>query len=157
MILYVKALHIIFVISWFAGLFYLPRIFVNIALVEEQYFKSNPNTINLEVININERSRLILMAKKLFRFTTPIMFLAVSFGLWLWFGFGIGFNDGNFWMPIKIILVCFLISYHFYCGKILKTLAKKTTNWSHVKFRWFNELPVLLLFASVFLVVIKPF
>ncbi len=157
MILYIKALHIVFVVSWFAGLFYLPRIFVNIALVEKEHLEKNPDSVNSEVIDLKERSRLILMAKKLFRFTTPLMFLAIALGLWLWMGFKIGLNDGSFWMHIKLLLVIVLFLYHFYCGRILKKLTTKVSNWSHIKYRWFNEVPVLLLFASVFLVVVKPF
>ena len=157
MILYIKAFHIIFIVSWFAGLFYLPRIFVNIALVEKEYAEKNPNPSNSEIINLQERLRLILMAKKLFRFTTPIMGLAVSFGLLLWLWYGIGLNDGSIWMYVKALLVVFLILYHLYCGRIVSTLCKKPSHWSHIKYRWFNELPVLFLFLSVLLVVIKPF
>jgi len=135
----------------------LPRIFVNIALVEKEYSERNPTSIDLEIMSLRERSRLILMAKKLFRFTTPIMILAIIFGLWLWLGYGIGLNDESFWMYAKTLLVVFLISYHFYCGNILRKLTVNPSNWSHIKFRWFNELPVLLLFISVFLVVTKPF
>ena len=157
MILYIKAFHIIFVVSWFAGLFYLPRIFVNIALVEKEYTEKNPNPSNSEIINLQERSRLILMAKKLFRFTTPIMGLAVSFGLLLWLWYGIGLNDGSTWMYVKALLVFFLVSYHLYCGKIVNALSRGPSHWSHIQYRWFNELPVLFLFISVLLVVIKPF
>tara|TARA_A100001011_G_scaffold387576_1_gene465609 strand:- start:1107 stop:1574 length:468 start_codon:yes stop_codon:yes gene_type:complete len=153
-ILYIKALHIIFVISWFAGLFYLPRIFVNIALVDSDFLKKNTVSVDPDVLNSSERKRLLLMAKKLFRFTTPLMLLSIFFGLWLWVGYGIGAQ--SLWMQIKIIIVCFLVFYHFYCGKILKNLLKQISSWSHVKFRWFNEIPVLLLFASVLLVVVKP-
>ena len=157
MILYIKLLHIIFIVSWFAGLFYLPRIFVNIALVEKEYLERSTTSLKEEIMQSRERSRLILMASKLFRFTTPIMILAITFGLWLWLGYGIGLNDGSFWMTAKILVVILLISYHFYCGKILRFLTNKPSNWSHIKFRWFNELPVLFLFLSVALVVIKPF
>ena len=118
MILYVKAFHIIFVVSWFAGLFYLPRIFVNIALVEKEHSKKNPNSSKSEIINLQERLRLILMAKKLFRFTTPIMCLAIALGLLLWLWFGIGLNDGSIWMYIKSLLAVFLILYHFCSLKI---------------------------------------
>ena len=157
MILYVKAFHIIFVVSWFAGLFYLPRIFVNIALVEKEHSEKNPNFSRSEMINLSERLRLILMAKKLFRFTTPIMGLAVGLGLILWLWYGIGLNDGSIWVYVKALLVVFLILYHLYCGKIVNALSNGPSHWSHIKFRWFNELPVLLLFLSVLLVVIKPF
>lgn len=157
MILYIKAFHIIFVVSWFAGLFYLPRIFVNIALVEKEHSERNPTASNSEIINLRERIRLILMAKKLFKFITPIMSFAIGLGLLLWLWYGIGLNDGSIWMSLKAFLVVLLISYHLYCGKIVNALSKNISLWSHIKFRWFNELPVLLLFLSVLLVVIKPF
>lgn len=135
---WLKALHIIFVTSWFAGLFYLPRIYVNLAMVE------GPGA---------ERERLLLMAHKLYRFMTPLGVLAVGFGLWLWLGFGIGGG----WMHAKLALVIGLIGYHLYCGKLLRDFRAGRVTRSHVWFRWFNEAPVLVLFAVVFLVVLKPF
>lgn len=157
MILYIKSLHIIFVVSWFAGLFYLPRIFVNIALVDEEIPKSDEKKTAISCLESKERLRLILMAKKLFRFTTPLMVLSILLGLWLWLGFGIGYDDQSKWMQFKLFIVILLIFYHFYCGMILKNLSTKISTWSHIKFRIFNEIPVLLLFLSVFLVVLKPF
>jgi len=156
-ILYIKSLHIIFVVSWFAGLFYLPRIFVNIALVDEEIPKSDEKKTAISCLESKERLRLILMAKKLFRFTTPLMVLSILLGLWLWLGFGIGYDDQSKWMQFKLFIVILLIFYHFYCGMILKNLSTKISTWSHIKFRIFNEIPVLLLFLSVFLVVLKPF
>jgi len=135
----VKALHISLVVSWFAGLFYLPRIFVNLAMVPDG--------------STAERERLLLMAGKLYRFMTPLGILAVGFGLWLWFGFG--FSGG--WLHAKTALVMVLVAYHLYCGHLLRAFASGTCTRSHVWFRWFNELPVLVLFAVVFLVVLKPF
>ena len=157
MILYIKSLHIIFVVSWFAGLFYLPRIFVNIALVDEEIPKSDEKKTAISCLESKERLRLILMAKKLFRFTTPLMVLSILLGLWLWLGFCIGYDDQSKWMQFKLFIVILLIFYHFYCGMILKNLSTKISTWSHIKFRIFNEIPVLLLFLSVFLVVLKPF
>jgi putative membrane protein len=136
--LWVKSFHIIFVTSWFAGLFYLPRIFVNLAMVE------GPGA---------ERDRLLLMAGKLFRFMTPLGVLALVFGLWLWLGYGLGGG----WMHAKLALVVVLIAYHLYCGKLLRDFRAGMVLRSHVWFRWFNELPVLVLFAVVILVVLKPF
>ncbi len=136
--LFVKALHIVFVTSWFAGLFYLPRIFVNLALVPA------PGA---------ERERLLLMARKLYRFMTPLAVLALGFGLWLWLGYGI---SGG-WMHAKLALVVVLVAYHLVCGRLLGSFAAGSNARSHVWFRWFNELPVLLLFAVVLLVVVKPF
>jgi putative membrane protein len=134
--LWIKAFHIIFVTSWFAGLFYLPRIFVNLAMVTGE----------------EERARLLLMSRKLYRFVTPIGALALAFGTWLWLGYGI---EGD-WLTIKLGLVLFLVGYHFYCGKLLKEFEKKSNTRSHVWFRFFNEIPVLMLVAIVILVTVKP-
>tara|TARA_B100000945_G_C19859104_1_gene357565 strand:- start:47 stop:454 length:408 start_codon:yes stop_codon:yes gene_type:complete len=135
----------------------LPRIFVNIALVDEEIPKSDEKKTAISCLESKERLRLILMAKKLFRFTTPLMVLSILLGLWLWLGFGIGYDDQSKWMQFKLFIVILLIFYHFYCGMILKNLSTKISTWSHIKFRIFNEIPVLLLFLSVFLVVLKPF
>ena len=134
--LWVKAFHIIFVVSWFAGLFYLPRIFVNHAMATEP----------------SEIARLKLMEYKLYRFVTPIAGLAVGFGLWLWLGYGIGGN----WMIVKFLLVLLLLVYHFYCGKLVKQFAADQNIRSHIFYRWFNEIPVLVLVAIVILVTVKP-
>lgn len=135
--LWVKAFHIIFVTSWFAGLFYLPRIYVNLAMEQDP----------------QAHARLILMAHKLYRFMQPLMLLALAFGLWLWLGYG--FKGG--WLHAKLTLVVLLIGYHHYCGRLLKQFKAQQNRHSHVWFRWFNEVPVLILFAIVILVVIKPF
>lgn len=135
--LWIKALHIIFVTSWFAGLFYLPRIFVNLAMEPEPA----------------AYARLILMAQKLYRFMLPLMILALAFGLWLWLGYGIGGG----WLHAKLTLVLILIAYHLYCGHILTQFKSQLNKRSHLWFRWFNELPVLILFAVAILVVVKPF
>ncbi len=135
--LWIKALHIIFVTSWFAGLFYLPRIFVNLAMEQESV----------------AYDRLMLMAHKLYRFMQPLMVLTLVFGLWLWLGYGIGGG----WMHAKLSLVLGLIIYHFWCGRLLKQFAAKTNKRSHIWYRWFNEVPVLVLFAVAVLVVVKPF
>ncbi len=135
--LIVKALHIIFVTSWFAGLFYLPRLFVNHAMV------TDPATLE----------RIALMEHKLYRFMTPLGILAVLLGMWLWFGYG--FTGG--WLHAKTALVTLLIVYHLYCGRLLRAFAEGRNTRSHVWYRFFNEIPVLVLFAVVFLVVLKPF
>ena len=134
-----KALHIIFVASWFAGLFYLPRIFVNLAMVPEG--------------STAERERLLLMARKLYRFMAPLAVLALACGTWLWLGYGFGGG----WLHAKLTLVLFLIGYHLYCGRLYRQFLAGDNRRSHVWFRWFNELPVLILFVVVFLVVLKPF
>lgn len=141
MFLWIKALHIIFVVSWFAGLFYLPRIYVNLAMVGDA-----PEARA-------ERERLLLMAGKLYRFVTPIGLLAIVFGLWLWFGYG--FSGG--WLHLKTALVALLVGYHLYCGRLLAAFAAGENTKSHVWFRFFNEIPVLVLIVIVLLVVLKPF
>lgn len=136
----VKALHIVFMTSWFAGLFYLPRIFVNLAMVPEG--------------SEAERERLLLMAGKLFRFIGPLMWLTLICGLALWLYYGIG--QGTLWMHIKVAIVVGLVGYHHVCGAILKRFRAGTNTRSHVWYRVFNEIPVLALFALVFLVILKP-
>jgi putative membrane protein len=135
--LWVKAFHIIFVVSWFAGLFYLPRIFVNHAMATEPA----------------EIARLKMMERKLYRFVTPIAWLAIGFGLWLWLGYGIGGG----WMNVKFFLVLFLVGYHYYCGTLVKKFSADLNTHGHVFYRWFNEIPVLILMAVVILVTVKPF
>ncbi|THF61293.1 CopD family protein [Pseudothauera rhizosphaerae] len=137
--LVIKALHIVFVVSWFAGLFYLPRIFVNHAMVED--------AATIE--------RLKLMEHKLYRFMTPLGILAVGLGLWLWFGYPEVYGGG--WLHAKTTLVLGLVGYHLYCGKLLRDFAAGRSRKSHVWYRVFNEVPVLVLVAVVFLAVLKPF
>ncbi|GJG97519.1 CopD family protein [Cupriavidus pauculus] len=139
--LWVKAFHILFVISWFAGLFYLPRIFVNLAM------ETDPASVQ----------RLLLMARKLFRFMTMLAVPALVFGLWLFLGYGIGRGAGQGWMHAKLALVVVLIGYHHGCGVLLRKFERGANTRSHTFYRWFNELPVLVLLAIVILVVVKPF
>jgi len=141
--LWIKSLHIVFVASWFAGLFYLPRIFVNLAQVAPA--------------STAERERLLLMARKLLRFTTLLAVPALALGLWLWLGYGIGRGPGNGWLHAKLGVVLLAVGYHHACASLLRTLAAGTCKRSHVWFRWFNEVPVLLLLLAVILVVVKPF
>ena len=136
LILWVKAFHIIFVTSWFAGLFYLQRIYVNLAMAKEDV----------------ERERLLLMSHKLYRFVTPIAALALLFGTWLWLGYGFS----GVWLHIKLLLVVILVAYHFYCGHLLTLFKQGRNTHSHVWYRWFNEIPVLILLAVVILVTVKP-
>ena len=135
--LWVKTFHLLFVISWFAGLFYLPRILVNLAMED----------------NETSYARLLLMARKLYRCMTSLAVPALVFGLWLWLGYGI---SGG-WMHAKLVLVILLIGYHHACGSLLKKFEQKRNTRSHVWFRWFNEIPVLALLATLILVVLKPF
>jgi putative membrane protein len=135
--LWIKALHIVFVTAWFAGLFYLPRILVNLALETDAA----------------ARARLIAMARKLYRFMGMLALPALGFGLWLWLGYGI---TGT-WLHVKLALVVVLIGYHHACGKLLAKFEEKRNTRSHVWFRWFNEIPVIILLLVVILVVVKPF
>jgi protoporphyrinogen IX oxidase len=139
--LWVKSLHIVFVASWFAGLFYLPRIFVNLAMVPAG--------------SAAERDRLLLMARKLLRFTTILAVPALGLGLWLWLAWGIGRGAG--WMHAKLAVVALTIAYHALCARLLRTIEAGGNLRGHVWYRWFNELPVLFLLAAVVLVVVKPF
>jgi putative membrane protein len=141
--LWVKSFHIVFVASWFAGLFYLPRIFVNLAMVPPE--------------SVAERERLLLMARKLLRFTTILAVPALLLGLWLWLGYGIGRGAGNGWMHAKLAAVILILGYHHACGLLLRRFAQGTQRRSHVWYRWFNEVPVILLVVVVVLVVVKPF
>jgi putative membrane protein len=138
--LWVKALHVFFVVSWFAGLFYLPRIFVNLAMVPA----SGP-----------ERDRLLLMAGKLYRFSNLLEIGALVFGLWLWLGYGFGSGQG--WIHAKLALVAVLVGFQFACGRQLALLRSGRGPHSHVWYRWFNEIPTVLLLAIVILAVVKPF
>lgn len=139
--LWVKSFHIVFIASWFAGLFYLPRILVNLAMVPPG--------------SEAERTRLLLMARKLYRFSTMLAVPALGFGLWLWLGYGIGRGGG--WMHAKLALVLVVVGYHHACGVLLRRFEANTNRRSHRWYRWFNELPVLLLLGIVILVVVKPF
>ncbi len=136
---WIKAFHIVFIASWFAGLFYLPRIYVNLAM------ESEPAA----------HARLLLMAGKLYRFMTILMIPALALGLWLWLGYGVG--NGSIWMHAKLLLVLLLIGYHHVCKSLLKKFERGENTKSHVWYRWFNEMPVLGMFAVVILVVVKPF
>ncbi|MBP54593.1 MAG: TIGR00701 family protein [Marinobacter sp.] len=139
--LWVKALHIVSMVCWFAGLFYLPRLFVYHAACEDE-----PG-----------RQRFKIMERKLYRgITTPSMAATVVFGLWL-----IGYNVEGYmsqgWIHAKLLLVVLLIGYHFYCGHLVKVFRDDQNTRSHVFYRWFNEIPVLALVAVVILAVVKPF
>jgi putative membrane protein len=137
--LWVKAFHIVFVASWFAGLFYLPRLFVNLAMVPADSHA--------------ERERLLLMARKLYRFTSLLMLPAVLLGLWLWLGFGI---SGG-WLHAKLFLVLLVLGYHHACRSLLRQFESFSNRRSERWFRVFNESSVLLFALIVVLVVVKPF
>ena len=141
--LWVKAFHIVFVASWFAGLFYLPRLFVNLAMVPPD--------------SQAERARLLLMSRKLYRFAGILMVPAVVLGLELWLYYGIGLCAGNGWMHAKLLLVLAVLGYHHVCGRMLRRFEQGTSQRSERWFRVFNEITVLLFIAIVVLVVVKPF
>ncbi len=140
--LWVKALHIIFVASWFAGLFYLPRLFVNLAMVPADSHA--------------ERERLLVMARKLYRFSNILMTIALITGLTLWLYFGIGKGPGQIWLHIKLTLVIGVIGYHHVCRKFLGEFEALRNRRTHKWYRVFNEVSVLLFAVIVFLVVLKP-
>jgi protoporphyrinogen IX oxidase len=135
--LWVKSFHIIFVVAWFAGLFYLPRLFV--------YHATTSDSLGLERFKVMER-------KLYYGIMTPSAVLAVVLGLWLWLGYGI---TGG-WLHAKLVFVLMLIAYHLYCGRLLADFKHDRNRHGHVYYRWFNEIPVLILIAVVILVVVKP-
>jgi putative membrane protein len=141
--LWVKALHIVFVSSWFAGLFYLPRIFLNLASVPADSHA--------------ERERLLMMARKLYRFTSLLMVIAIALGLVLWLVYGVGKGPHNYWLHAKILLVVVAIGYHHACRSLLRKFEEFANVKSERWFRIFNESAVLLFTAIVILVVVKPF
>jgi len=138
--LWVKAFHIIFMVTWFAGLFYLPRLFVYHAMTQDTATSAQFKT----------------MERKLyFGIATPGGVLTIVFGVWLWLGYDIG--AGSVWFVAKLILVIMLVVYHLWCGRMLKDFRTDNNTYSHVFYRWFNEFPVLVLIGVVLLVVFKPF
>ncbi|HEY1392698.1 MAG TPA: CopD family protein [Methylibium sp.] len=142
--LWIKAFHIVFVASWFAGLFYLPRFFVNLAQVPADSHA--------------ERERLLLMAYRLYRFSSLLMVPALLLGGILWLGYGIGRGPGNHWLHLKLLLVLGAIGYHHYCRRLLREFEqlsprRRSERW----YRVFNELTVLLFTLIVVLAVVKPF
>jgi putative membrane protein len=141
--LWVKAFHIVFVAAWFAGLFYLPRLFVNLAGVPPDSHA--------------ERERLLMMARKLYRFASLLMIPAVGLGLVLWLYYGIGRGPGNVWLHVKLLLVVAAIGYHHACRSLLRKFEQFANRRSERWFRVFNETSVLVFAATVVLVVVKPF
>jgi len=139
--LWLKAFHVIAVVTWFAALFYLPRLFVYHAMAEDQVSKD----------------RFKIMERKLYRgIMTPSMVVVIALGVWM-----ITLNSGYYlsqgWMHAKLTLVAFLVGYHVMCGSLLKKFAQDINDKGHVFYRWFNEVPVLFLIAIIILVVVRPF
>jgi putative membrane protein len=136
--LWVKAFHIIFVVTWFAGLFYLPRLFVYHALAED--------TVSRQRFEVMER-------KLYYGIMAPGAVLTVVFGFWLWLGYG----SGGAWLHAKLVLVAALVGYHLWCGKLINDFKRGRNTRSHVWYRWFNEVPTVILVLAVILAVVKPF
>jgi putative membrane protein len=139
-VLWVKSFHLIFMVTWFAGLFYLPRLFV--------YHAMSDDPISLERFRVMER-------KLFWGIMTPGAVLTIAFGVWLWLGWFRGAFGG--WFHAKLALVAILVAYHLWCWRLMKAFAAGRNTRSHVWFRWFNEFPVVILICTVLLVVLKPF
>jgi putative membrane protein len=137
--LWVKSLHILFMVTWFAGLFYLPRLFV--------YHAMTSDAVSADRFKVMER-------KLYWGIMTPGAVLTIAFGLWLWLQW---FRPATGWIHAKLALVALLVGYHLWCGKLVRDFAAGRNTKSHVWLRWFNEVPVVILFAVVLLVVLKPF
>src|SRR6476620_1471404 len=135
---WIKALHIVFVIAWFAGLFYLPRLFVYHATAEDAV----------------SRERFKVMERKLYRgIMTPSMVITLATGLWMWSGY----DTTPRWLYAKVALVVLLVAYHFWMRALMVDFARDANRHTHVYYRWVNEIPTVILFAVVVLVVVKPF
>ena len=141
--LWIKALHIVFIASWFAGLFYLPRLFVNLS--------------NVPADSHAERERLLMMARKLYRFSSLLMIPAIALGLVLWWFYGVGKGPGQYWLHAKFLLVVGAVGYHHACRSLLRKFEQFANVRSERWFRVFNESAVLLFAAIVVRVVVKPF
>jgi putative membrane protein len=140
--LWTKALHIIFMVTWFAGLFYLPRLFVYHAMATDE----------------TSSERFKIMERKLyFGIMTPGAVLTILFGFWTLYLAGWHAYAGTYWLHVKLFLVALLVVYHFYCGKLLRDFRHDRNCHGHVWYRWFNEVPALFLIAIVILAVVKPF
>jgi putative membrane protein len=142
-LLWVKALHLVFVASWFAGLFYLPRLFMNL--------------VSVPADSHAERERLLMMARKLYRFTSLLMVPAIALGLVLWLGYGVGKGPQNYWLHAKLALVVGAVGYHHACRSLLRKFEEFANVRSERWFRVFNESAVVLFTAIVVLVIVKPF
>jgi len=140
-ILWLKALHVSFMVAWFAGIFYLPRLFVNHA----------------ETTDVNVMSQLKGMERRLLNFVTPFAFLTIGLGIAIIYQYGYAWFVAATWLHIKLSLVLALVIYHGYCFKLVKDFHQDKNTRSGKFYRLFNEVPVLMLFAIIILVYIKPF
>ena len=139
--LWLKAFHIIAVVTWFAAIFYLPRLFVYHADASDEV----------------SRERFKIMERKLYRgIMTPSMVVVIALGIWM-LSMNTSFYFSQGWMHAKLTLVALLVVYHFYCGHLLKVFKEDRNTRSHVFYRWFNEVPVFILLGVVILVVVRPF
>lgn len=141
MLVWVKALHVIFMVTWFAGLFYLPRLFV--------YHAMSADAVSIVRFKVMER-------KLFWGIMTPSALLTTVFGLWLLQGYAWQVYGRQPWLHSKLVLVVLLIIYHIYCGKLMFDFKHDRNQHSHIWYRFFNEIPVLLLFGIVVLVIVKP-
>lgn len=139
--LWVKAFHVIFMVSWFAALFYLPRLFV--------YHASSSDEISNERFKIMER-------KLFYGIMTPAAIITIVLGFWMLFEYAWQAYSSMFWLDIKLAIVALLVIYHFYCWKLLKLFKEDKNTHSHVYYRWFNEVPVFMLMGIIILVIVKP-
>jgi len=139
--MWLKAWHLIGMVTWFAGLFYLPRLFV--------YHAMSDDSVSNERFKVMER-------KLYYGITTPGGIFTLVFGLWMLHDYAWAAWGGQLWLSVKLVLIGALILYHIYCGKLLADFKHDRNTHSHVWFRWFNELPVLVLIAIVLLAVLKP-
>lgn len=140
--LWVKALHLIFMVTWFAGLFYLPRLFVYHAMSTDQ--------TSIDRFKIMER-------KLFFGIMTPGAILTFVFGFWILLMNGWASYSGELWLHAKLACLLLLLIYHIYCGKFLMAFKNDRNKHSHIWYRWFNEIPVVFLVAIVILAVVRPF
>ncbi|WP_275099935.1 CopD family protein [Sedimenticola hydrogenitrophicus] len=139
--MWLKAWHLIFMVTWFAGIFYLPRLFVYHAMTEDEA----------------GNARFKMMERKLYYFTTPWMLLTLLFGFWMLYDYAWAAYGKMGWLHVKLLLIGLLVAYHLYCGRLVKQFARDQNLHSHVWYRWFNEVPVAILVAVVLLAVLKPF
>lgn len=137
----VEALHIIFMVTWFAGLFYLPRLFV--------YHAMSDDTISNDRFKIMER-------KLFFGIMTPGAILTIIFGIWMLIDHAWIQYSSSTWLQIKLSCVVILVAYHIYCGKLLFAFKQDANTHSHVFYRWLNEFPVAILFIVIIMVIVKP-
>ena len=139
--LWIKALHIIFMVTWFAGLFYLPRLFV--------YHADSTDEVS--------HARFLVMERKLFAIMTIGAVLTAVFGIWLLLDYAWAVYRASGWLISKLVLVGGLLVFHIYCHRLMQEFREGTATHSHVFYRWINEIPALLLIAIVLLAVVKPF